>query len=251
MNITFIQIRWRTIKLLYFGDPTVLVNELVNECKKFILPNDAFVVIQESYIPYIPEQWNKILVLAESQNLSASHSKYVETLLLMSPEERIQRLGASSDYVGVYPWDDGSIKLALEAALQVDSSHVAVSNAVLWSQRGKNEENKNPDVNLQNLSSEIWSKLLSILKPEKIICCGKVAQHVIAKTDWEGNVINLRLPAKNAMSRVSGMFDEIDLLKRYPEVEEVLNRTPNLLCDGFRRNKIFYACHAVSLQAQV
>jgi hypothetical protein len=229
----------------------VLINELVNVCKQFLLPNDGSVVIEESYIPYIPEQWNKILVLAESQNLSASNCQYVKTLLSMSQEGRIRRLGASPDYVGVYPWDDGSIKLAVEAAFQVDSSRVAVSNAVLWSQRGKNEENKNPDIDLQGRSSKIWSELLCILKPEKIICCGKIAQSVIAKTNWEGEVINLRLPAKTAMSRVSGMFNEADLLKRYPEVEKVLNQNPSLIRDGFQRNKIFYACHAISLQTQI
>ncbi len=229
----------------------MLINELVSVSKKFTLPKDGSVVIEESYIPYIPEQWNKILVLAESQNLSATNCEYVETLLSMTSEGRIRRLGTSSDFVGVYPWDDGSIKLAVEAALKVDSSNVAVSNAVLWSQRGKNEENTNPDINLQAKSSELWSKLLCILKPDKIICCGKIAQNVIAKTSWEGDIINLRLPAKTAMSRVSGMFNEADLLKRYPEVEEVLNRNPNLISDGFRRNKIFYACHAVSSQIKI
>ena len=54
-----------------------------------------------------------------------------------------------------------------------------------------------------------------------------------------------------AMSRVSGMFDEADLLIRYPEVNDVINRHPTLLDDNFRRNKIFYACHAVSLQTKI
>ena len=229
----------------------MLVNKLVNECKKFILPNHSLVVVREPYIPYIPEQWNKILVLAESQNLSASNSKYVEAILSGSSEDRIRRLGASADYIGVYPWDDGSIKLAVEAALQVSSSNVAVSNAVLWSQRGQNNENTNPDLDLQEMSSKIWSALLAIIEPEKIICCGKVAQQVIAKTNWNGTIIKLRLPAKTAMSRVSGMFNEADLLKRYPEVEEVLSRNPNLISSGCRRNKIFYACHAVSLQTKI
>ncbi len=226
-------------------------SKLVNECKKFILDDDSLVVIKEPYIPYIPEQWNKILILAESQNLSASNNEYVESILSGSSEDRIRRLGLSSNNIGVYPWDDGSLKLAVEAALQVNSSNVAVSNAVLWSQRGGNNENKNPDLNLQNKSSEIWSTLLAIIKPEKIICCGNIAQEVIAKTNWDGTIIKLRLPARTAMSRVSGMFNEADLLKRYPEVEEVLSRNPSLIRDGFRINKIFYACHAVSLQTKI
>jgi hypothetical protein len=229
----------------------VITSELVDVCKGFVLPNDGSVVIDEPYIPYIPEQWNGILVLAESQNLSLSNSDYVNTLLSMSPEERIERLGSSPDYVGVFPWDDGSIKLAVEAALQVHSSQVAVSNAVLWSQRGKNKENTNPDIDLQGLSSEVWSKFLNILQPEKIICCGKIAQNVISKANWNGDVVNLRLPAKTAMSRVSGMFDEADLLKRYPEVRSVLNQNPSLIGESFRKNKIYYACHAVSLLTKI
>jgi len=238
--------------MLCFGEFfTVLIDQLVHVSKKFILPKDGSVVIEEPYIPYIPEQWNKILVLAESQNLSASNCGYVEYLLSLTPEGRLQRLGSSPDYVGVYPWDDGSIKLAVEAAFNIDSSNVAVSNAVLWSQRGKSEENKNPDIDLQKKSSELWSNLIAFLKPEKIICCGKIAQNVISRTSWEGEIINLRLPSKTAMSRVSGMFNEADLLKRYPEVEEVLNRNPNIISDQFRKNKIFYACHAVSLQSKI
>ncbi|EGQ9976400.1 hypothetical protein FWP56_23340 [Vibrio vulnificus] len=223
------------------------VEGLVNTCKKYILDDRNSVVIGEPYIPYIPNNWNGVLVLAESQNLSVGNNDYVQSLCNMSQGERIQRLGYSSEFVGVYPWDDGSIKLAVEAALGANASEVAVSNAVLWSQRGGNDQNVNPDLDLQSLSSELWSELLSILNPKVIICCGKIAQNVVSKSGWEGDKLMFRLPAKTAMSRVSGMFTEKDLLDRYPEVKEVVDSNPSWLNGGYRQNKIFFACHAVSV----
>ncbi|MCG9730077.1 hypothetical protein L1D44_09465 [Shewanella sp. Isolate13] len=223
------------------------VEGLISTCKKYVLDDRNAVVISEPYIPYVPENWNGILVLAESQNLSVSNSDYVQSLSSMSADDRIQRLGYSSEFVGVYPWDDGSIKLAVEAALSVSASQVAVSNAVLWSQRGGNEQNVNPDLDLQSLSSKIWSELLSILNPKVVVCCGKIAQSVVSKSGWEGEKILFRLPAKTAMSRVSGMFTEEDLFDRFPEVKKVADENPLWLSGGYRQNKIFFACHAVSV----
>jgi len=225
--------------------------QLIDICKHNILPSDANVVIKEPYIPFFPQQWNQILVLAESQNLSSSNSGYVKMLSEMSVDDRIQRLGSSPNYIGVYPWDDGSLKLAIEASLHVLASEVSVSNAVLWSQRGGKEENINPDFNLQKLSSGVWSQLLSVLQPQVVVCCGKIAQNVISKTSWHGTVINFRLPAKIAMSRVSGMFNELDLLDRYPEVNAIVKKNPSWVNGGYRQNKIFFACHAVSTQTKI
>ncbi|MGF1907859.1 hypothetical protein L4C38_00150 [Vibrio kasasachensis] len=232
---------------LYLGLKMVNIEGLISTCKKYVLDDRNTVVISEPYIPYVPKNWNGVLVLAESQNLSVSNTDYVQFLSKMSTDERIKRLGYSTDFVGVYPWDDGSIKLAVEAALHVNASEVAVSNAVLWSQRGGNDQNVNPDLDLQSLSSGIWSELLSLLNPKIVVCCGKIAQRVVSKSGWEGETIFLRLPAKTAMSRVSGMFTEDDLFKRYPEVEKVADRNPLWLSGGYRQNKIFFACHAVSV----
>ena len=52
----------------------------------------------------------------------------------------------AGDGIGVSPWDDGSLKLAIEAALDVSEEETAVSNAVLWSQRDSNpRRNATPD----------------------------------------------------------------------------------------------------------
>jgi len=239
--------------MLYFGVDMDIM-PLIDICKKYI--RHEGVVIQEAFIPYIPQNWNtnknKVLVLAESQNLSSSNDDYIKKLEAMSPEERMQRLGAfSGGNIGIGPWDDGSLKLAVEASLGIKESEVAVSNAVLWSQRGDRNQNKNPDRTLQKDSSALWSELLPILKPVKIICCGKIAEKVIQKTNWHGEIVNLRLPSKTAMSRVSGMFNEVDLLKRYPEVNSIIERNPHWLGSEYRKNKIFFACHAVSIQTKI
>ena len=203
-------------------------------------------VISEPYIPYIPDNWNGILILAESQNLSKTNQSYVQELRNNSPQERILRLYKNKNYIGVYPWDDGSLKLAIESALKVNANETGVSNAVLWSQRTNSGANKNPEKIIQKLSIDIWNDFLSILNPELIILAGKIAQNVINQTKWNGNKKALRLPSRNAMSRVSGMFDEKDLLKRYPEVKKVSENNKSWIKD-YSLNKIFYACHAVSL----
>jgi len=226
-------------------------SDLLNICEKSILPETADVVIHEPYIPYIPEDWNRIIVLAESQNLSKDYHKYVSELKALTQIDRMRRLGQSTGDIGVYPWDDGSLKIALQASLNLSAESTAVSNGVLWSQRGNKSQNINPDLNLQALSSQIWAQFLTVLAPEMVICSGKVAANVIRNSGWLGKTIKLRSPSRTAMSRVSGMFDENDLLKRFPEVGSVLTKHPEWLGEKYRLNKIFFACHAVSLTRNI
>ncbi|NTJ39282.1 hypothetical protein HQK29_16785 [Vibrio vulnificus] len=75
------------------------VEGLISTCKKYILTIKIQLLIGEPYIPYIPNNWNGVLVLAESQNLSAGNNDYVQSLYNMSQDERIQRLGYSSEFV--------------------------------------------------------------------------------------------------------------------------------------------------------
>ncbi len=219
---------------------------LIKACKKHVIADPENVVIREPYIPYLPNNWNKVLILAESQNLSSSNKGYVQSLNSLTATERMNRLGRGGDGIGVYPWDDGSLKLAIEAAFGIVAEETAVSNAVLWSQQGHSNQNINPAHDLQSRSSELWAEMLELLKPDLVICSGNIANSVIANTRWSGNIIKLRLPSKTAMSRVSGIFDESDLLQRYPEVEAILDLHPEWASGSYRRNKIFFACHAVS-----
>ncbi len=203
-------------------------------------------VVREPYIPFVPQKWNGVLVLAESQNMSKKNGQYVKWLKGHSRDEKIKRLYLKENEVGIQPWDDNSLKLAVEAAFGVLASETAVSNAVLWSQRGDDDQNANPDKELQQASSLLWEELLPVLNPTLVICCGKIAKDVIADTEWPGKTLSLRLPSPSALSRISGMFDEDDLLKRYPEVARVIKKHPEWIT-GYKKNKTFFTCHAVSL----
>ena len=224
--------------------------DLLGLCEKYKNSVVSEVVIEEPYIPYIPPDWNRLLVLAASQNLSLSNEEYVKALRNLESKNRMKRLGhpklVHEGEIGVLPWDDGSLKLAIEAAFGVVATRTAVSNAVPWSQRDPNNSKKNinPDSNLQSSSSDLWREMLDILNPELVICSGNIAWEVIRKADWNEKYIKkLRLPSPTAMNRISGMFDKDDLLSRYPEVKKILGIHPQ--CGDI--NKILFACHAVSL----
>lgn len=235
-------------------------SKLFKICTDNILPPNMNVVIPEPYVPYIPNEWNEILVLAEAQNLSKSSSdQYVRKLKSMSTEERIFRLFPDGRFrcaaqvvtsnIGVHPWDDGSLKLAIESACGTKAENTAVSNAVPWSQVDENENNITPSWELISRSIKFWEKLLPLIVPKHIISCGKKAQRVIDDLSnglWTGKHSRLRLPSRAAMSRVSSMFSEKDLLSRYEEVKKVVERHPEWAEKPYRQNKIFFACHAVS-----
>lgn len=71
-----------------------LTRTLLDVCRRNILDNEQLAVVPEPYIPYVPESWNGLLVLAEAQNLSeATNSRYRAVLLGMGADERMQRLG--------------------------------------------------------------------------------------------------------------------------------------------------------------
>lgn len=242
-----------------------LRQKLVDICKQFVLASDINVVIREAYIPYIPENWNGYLVLAEAQNMSegqysgASEDEIVGRLYPKDNNKIEYANDCTFPELDIKPWEDGSIPLALKAALDLNPFETAVCNGCLWSAREKGR-NINPTDRMKEESTRLWREILPLLEGrlKKVICCGSVAQSIIsedvlslANKDADDK-ISLRLPSPNAMSRVSGMFTEADLFKRYPEVEQAFNalklgesNVPKI--KNYRQNKIFYACHAVSV----
>lgn len=218
--------------------------KLIQICRKHISRIDD-VVLCEPYIPYIPEKWNGILILAEAQNLSKTNNTYLQRLIRMNRKERFMRL-SDIDNLGIQPWDDGTLKLAVSSVFPFESLHsFAVSNAVLWSQTDERGNNKTPDEELINNSISFWKDLLPVLKPHIIITCGKIASATISDI-WNGRVYGLRAPSPLFLSRISGMFNKKDLLKRFPEVANAIEHNRNILNGGYEMNKIFFACHAVS-----
>ncbi len=219
-------------------------DELSAVCARHARVESDDVVIREAYLPYVPSDWNGLLVLAEAQNLSEQNADYVERLKALDAQGRMTRLRAGTT-IGVAPWDDGSLKLALESAFSADCSQTAVSNAVPWSCRRDDGSNANPSSEMIGWAVAFWKDLLPLLRPGRIITAGKVAQTVITLADPSSEYCrtSLRLPSPQAMSRVSGMFRKEDLLSRYPEVRRIVDQHPEW---GLSLNKVFYACHAVS-----
>ena len=225
-----------------------LRKKLVEICQSYgAYKGSTKVIIDTPYIPYIPDNWNGVLVLAEAQNLNVGDYKGFEEL------EKICRLYPNQDdsknyddscpysNLQIQPWQDGSIPLALKAALNLDPYQTAVCNACLWSLR-ENGKNVNPNDEMQGQSRELWQEMWKELGSDikRVICCGSIAKSIFNFTKPDC----LRLPSPNALSRVSGMFTEEDLFKRYPEVKRVF---ANFEDAAYRHNKIFYACHAVSI----
>jgi len=224
---------------------------MLSVCRKFVLPRDADAIVPEPYIPFVPEGWNGLLVLAEAQNL-ATDDEYKAWLLPQSTEQRFRRLPRNCR-VGVQPWDDGSLKLAVLAALSHRPEKTAVSNAVPWSQRDAGGRNKNPDQRLIERASQFWAEMLTLIVPKRVVAAGSIARKVVsaaraanggtwAESWW-------RLPSPQAMSRISGMFQERDLLSRFPEVKAAADANPSWLGARYKLNKLFFACHAVSVES--
>lgn len=221
--------------------------EIANEVDK--RGRSGPIVIREAYIPYIPLQWNEngCLVLAESQNLANTND--IQKLRILTPQRRMNRL---SDGLGVGPWDDGSLPCAIEAAFHLNSCETAVSNAVPWSRTTPDgRQNLNPSRTMKDKAVRFWEDLLPLINPTHIITAGNVAEDVIKRADPARRYCrkNIRLPSRLAMSQKSGMFDVDDLLRRYPKVQQVVQDKPEWF-QTYKRNKVFFACHVVSLYGQ-
>jgi len=117
---------------------------------------------------------------------------------------------------------------------------------VPWSQVEKSTRNKNPSAELVNHSIAFWTDLLSVFVPKHIVACGAKARQVIEPIGGEWKNTWLGSPSPLALSRVSEMFPESDLLRRFPEVKHVVQAHPEWL-KKYRQNKIFFACHAVCM----
>ena len=243
------------------------LNELLDACARHTLSEQVAgeianegdqrgqIVIREAYIPYIPLQWNRYLVLAEAQNLANANDAYVQWLLGLSSQERMNRF---SDGPAVGPWDDGSLPCAIEAAFRWNSCETAVSNAVPWSRTNPDGNNENPSEALEDKAVQFWEDLLPLIQPTHIITAGKVAERVLEKAiekvlertpNMSFHQLSVRLPSPLPMSLISGMFNADDLLKRYPEVHRVVQSKPEWF-QTYKRNKVFFACHVVSLYGQ-
>jgi hypothetical protein len=70
---------------------TDLKNDLLSICRKAGRSLSGM-VLAEPYIPFVPDEWNGILILSEAQNLGKLFGAHVGLLRDRSPEERLRRL---------------------------------------------------------------------------------------------------------------------------------------------------------------
>jgi hypothetical protein len=159
---------------------TAMKEKLINICLTFENLGREFDTYP--YIPFIPNTWNKILVLGESQQLRGKrkgNSKYVERLTKSSIECQIRRLEClHPNLIGITPWDNGLIKLALLSAFpEIKITETAVSNAVPWH---LNKKDNKTSKELIEKSVDFWTKILEIMQPDSIICTGLIANNIIS-----------------------------------------------------------------------
>lgn len=221
-------------------------------CLKHILPESppSLVVFREPYIPYVPSDWNGLLVLAESQNLAGAKHPHRSELETMTERERIDRLYNNDGIRHVGPWDNGHLKMAVEL-LGFDPERAAVSNAVPWTMEDS-KRNRNPDGQLIECAKGFWSDIIPELSMAHglalVITVGKVARQVMEAGNQPRafTLFPLASSSTNLFGRVAWLFDTQDLLARYPEGNSIVLRyfpTPSA-------PTVLFACHVLSMKAK-
>lgn len=206
------------------------------------------------YIPYIPKQWNKILVLAEAQQLRGKikgNLTYRKRLEEASEQNQITRLGNKAitpepeKMIGIWPWDNGYIKLALLAVFPNESiGKYALSNSIPWH---LNKNNNKQFYFLRDKSIAYWGEILPILKPKAIICTGEIARKIISKTKYcceknKCNQYNLR-----SASRLHFVAKRDFDIQKYPELISIYNENRQFIIPKQpMRYYIYYMAHAKS-----
>ncbi|MGA2915269.1 MAG: uracil-DNA glycosylase family protein [Sedimentisphaerales bacterium] len=196
---------------------------LINVCKNHYYPNTESVIVPEPYIPYMLEKWNRILVLAESQNISLDDD-YYKWLNELTSVQLMTRLGWKKweepippyrdknklGWIGVGPWDGRLgelVKSALRAIFEETNPNlkvedIAVSNAVPWTKKRSGSRNERPDKEMQCKARKFWKEIFEIWNPNirMIIVLGKNAQEAMNDAEiqkrYERKWLKLRHPSR-------------------------------------------------------
>lgn len=210
------------------------------------------------YAPYIPKNWNGILVLGTSQKIKVKNNgdkEYRESLLDLSDDYLIFRLGNQvvtgkkpDQFLGVEPWDNGFLKLAMLSCFPESKvNEFAVSNVIPWELSKENEIQNNF---LASKSINFLKAVLPIIKPKYIISASQMAQDsmLLGYSCKKMNFRYINLLAPGALRYIINLFDENDLYFRYPEVRCAFELNPKLIKRNNPnwRHYVIYAAHAVS-----
>lgn len=206
------------------------------------------------YIPYIPNNWNGILLLGEAQQLSKNNErnrKYIEQLEKLDPLNQMMRLANkalfSDGQIGISPWDEGYLQMAMAACFpELLLKQYALSNAIPWH---LNKTNKEQTEKYVEMARQYWYETLCVLIENGlrvVIRTGEFARDIL---NWNyltkhcnlNDVFYLR--SASQLERVAYLFDKVDLLTRYPEIQMAIEKTE---AKWQSLNHIFYASHALS-----
>ncbi len=252
-------------------NPSILTKTLYDICHNNILTDkelgssDRRVILPEPYIPFLPDDWdNGVLVLAEAQYLQEKTADGREFVRKMKEHldgnGRIARvyegqtLFGDQSYIGIGPWDEGPLKLAVHAALGLKPEECAVSNGILWSQVDSSGSSVNPEWEdpIIKKSIDLWGEMLDVIKPSTIVTAGKKPEWIIDavyQENYAGKVperFRLTHPSPRNINRLKKPFNVLtDLLPRYPEVQAALKDFP-ALPQNEMEVAVYFACHAVS-----
>lgn len=225
------------------GGAMAKTEELVEICRRHLLPEAISAVLPEPYIPYVPKIWNGVLVLGEAQHLGKRNIDYRKELLAGDERSRFTRL---SPKIRVHPWEDFTLPFAVEAALGLVADECAVSNAVLWSQVKENDNNANPSAALVRRAGEFWKEILSAITPKRVIACGRISRSVFGSMaespNQRGRFVFPLLPSPRATASLIPVFPEARVAAQFPAIARKVLERPEWL-KKYRADKIAYACH--------
>jgi hypothetical protein len=210
------------------------------------------------YAPFIPKNWNGILVLGISQKISVHNNgdvDYRESLLNLSDDYLMFRLGnkdvtgkKSDQFLGVKPWDDGYLKLAMLSCFPESKvNEYGVSNVIPWE---LNRDNKFQNNFLESKSIKFWKDVLTVIKPKYVIGIGQITGNAFA-LGYACKKMKFRyfqLLSPVSLRTIINLFDENDIYFRYPEVRYAFELNSKLIKRNNPnwRHYILYAAHAVS-----
>jgi hypothetical protein len=230
---------------------TDLKSDLLSICRKAGRSLSGM-VIADPYIPFVPDEWNGILILSEAQNLGKVFGAHVGLLRDRSPEELLLRLypevrqmlypnsTAHSDALGVGPWDDGPLPFAASAVWDQQPSAFAVGNAVLWSETKSSGANATPGT-ARAPSIDIWREFLAILNPRIVVAVGRVAYDVLRDAGAK-NLVRWLSASPRVLTILTTLGEPSELRLRFPEVKRAEALFPSVKEPSW----LAYACHAVA-----
>lgn len=220
-------------------------DDLVAVCKQYYRPSNSSIIDHYPYIPYIPQNWNKILLLAESQQLkgnSKGNKSFKMRLEEVTDFDRICRLGnekvtKSPDVIGITPWDNEYLKLALLASYKnIELKNVGLSNAIPWHLDNRNKKMVNE---LSKKSAAFWGDILKIIKPDKIICSGNIANNVIRQVAADSLPTNLQVIKIRSASSLHWLGKRVSSYSIDEETTKIFNRS-SIATDRSEKSKERY-----------